>query len=221
MEFITQNPEYGIVGSNYYLVDSKNNLVKKIRNPEKDEWIKNLMQRRCCVWDGSAIFDSNIFKNGFNDTLVVGEDWDFFLRVLDMTRFYNISNFLTYKRIHSQNVTNSSFAQLESKKIALNYNKSLISVSRDRNKIAQSYFNIGAIYYYDNDFKTAETYFNSALKCTSNSLQFYRYYIFTKYLPWLVKFIRKRKYYKYFAFLKIIDRRNRFFINDKIISNKN
>lgn len=214
IEFIKKNPEYGIVGSNYYLIDSMTNRLKKMRNPEKDEWIKDLMPRRCCVWDGSTLFNSDIFKTGFNESLSVGEDWDFFLRALDYTKFYNLTQYLTYKRVHSQNISSSSFAHLEFKKIAMNYNKSLITVSNDLIKISQSYFNIGSLYYYDNEFKKAEAYFRVALKNRRNSVQIYRYLIFTKYFSWLVKFIRKRKYFRFFRFFRFLDRRNKFFRNE-------
>lgn len=214
MNFLRKNPQYGIVGSNYFLLDSNTNKIKKMRNPEKNEWIKDLMPRRCCVWDGSAIFNSDIFKIGFNESLSVGEDWDFFLRVLDQTKFYNLMQYLTYKRVHSQNISGSIFANFEFKKIGINYNKSLLNDSNDLIKLSQSYFNIGSLYYYDNEFKKAEAYFSEALKNRRNSVQIYRYYIFARYFPWLVKFIRERNYFKYFRFFRFLDKRNKFFRNE-------
>jgi len=211
MKFKTENPEYGIVGSNYYLIDGKNNLISKMRNPTKDKWIKNIMTLKCSVWDGSALFDSNIFRIGFNEKLLAGEDWDFFLRVLDKTKFYNLRNFLTYKRIHDNNISNSHVASLESKRILINFNESLILTSHDKNKVAQSYFNIGYLYYYESNFAASVNYFKKALENNRKPIRFYRYYFFAKYFSGVVKFIRKRKLYRYFAFLKFLDRKNRFF----------
>ena len=113
LSFLKQNPSYGILGTNYNLIDENGKQILKVRNPEKNKWIKDLMPARCSVWIGSSLMQREILDEvgGFNENIYSAQDWDLFLRVIDKTKFYNIQQYLTSKRIHYSNISESQSAQ--------------------------------------------------------------------------------------------------------------
>ena len=216
VEFLNENESYGIVGSNFILLDEFGKQIDKIRNPEKHEDIIEQLPRRCCVWDGSALMRTGIIKelNGFDERLKSGDDWDFFLRAIDLTKFYNIQEYLTSKRFHSDSASSSEQAAKDTEDILLSYNKSVIERSDDQKKISKAYFNIGYHYYYKSEFETAAGNFKTALIKDNFNFQYIRYFIFSKYLKSFVRISRKYRLYKLLNWLRYLDK------GDKYLSSK-
>ena len=204
ISFLKQNLSYGIIGTNFNLIDENGKQILKVRNPEKDKWIKDLMPARCSVWIGSSLMQREIIDEagGFNENIYSAQDWDFFLRVIDKTKFYNIQEYLTSKRIHPSNISESQSAHQETEDILLAYNNSIIKNSNDKVKIAKANFNIGYYYYYENNFNEASVFFSQAIENGGLKLQFARYKIFSKYFSVFIKFYRKYKIYKLFDWLR-------------------
>lgn len=215
MKFMNENPEYGIIGSNFILVDEKGKQIDKIRNPRSNDDIVDQLPRRCCVWNGSLLMRNIILKklNRFNENLIAGEDWDFFLRAIGLTKFYNIQEFLSTKRIHSASISETDIAKQTTKKILLNYNNTIIKNSEVKTEIAKSYFNIGYYYYYESDFINAYKYFREALHKGGMNFQFIRYSFSAKYLKSCINFYRKYRLYKLFDWIRYFDNANKFMRN--------
>ena len=215
MNFLELNPSYGIVGSNFFLVNEVGNKIDKIKNPEFHEDIIDQLPRRCCIWNGSIMLRTKILKqlNGFNQNLSTGEDWDFFLRAIGLTKFYNIPEFLTYKRIHPSNISNIENAKKETERILLNYNNSIIEKSKDKELTGKACFNIGYHYYYENDFRMATEYFRKSIDKRGLTLRYLRYFLLSKYLNGFLKFFRENKLYKLFYWLKYFDKNNKYLRN--------
>lgn len=211
LKFLLENPSYGIVGSNFLLVSESDKQIDKIRNPEKHKDIVEQLPRRCCIWNGSIIMRRKIINQlqGYNEKLAVADDWDFFLRAIGLTKFHNIQEFLTTKRFHPASISFSEIAKKETEEILLSFNNSLIQNSKDEKEIGKAYFNIGYHFYYKSDFDNSNNYFSEALSRGFN-LQYYRYFIFSKYLKGLIRISRKYKIYKMFNWLRYLDNSNKY-----------
>jgi tetratricopeptide (TPR) repeat protein len=215
IKFIQENKEYGIVGSNFFIIDETGSQIDRIRNPRKHTDIVEQLPRRCCIWDGSILFRKAIINKlgGFNESLIAGEDWDFFLRAIGMAKFYNIQEFLSTKRIHSASISETDIAKQTTKKILLNYNNTIIKNSEVRTEIAKSYFNIGYYYYYESDFINAYKYFREALHKGGMNFQYVRYSFSAKYLKSCINFYRRYRLYKLFDWIRYFDNTNKFMRN--------
>lgn len=214
LNFFNDNPEYGLIGSNFILISETGDEILKIRNPEKDVWIKDQMFRRCCIWDGSILIRKELLLNsgGFDENLIAAEDWDLYLRLIDKTKFFNMQQFLSFKRSHSNNISLTKKAKEDSEKVLLFHNNSLIN-DLDLRKRKNGYFNIGYFYYYQDRFDEADKYLSAAIQIPGFNFQVLRYYFLSKHLKKFIKFSRKRKLYKLFDWLRILDTKNKFLRN--------
>jgi glycosyltransferase involved in cell wall biosynthesis len=212
LKFLNDNKLYGIVGTNFILVNESGKLIDKIRNPEKNVDIIDQLPRRCCIWNGSVLMRREIIDrlNGYDERLTTGEDWGFFLRAIGLTKFYNIQEFLSTKRTHSSSISETRSALNATKEILINYNNSLIENSKIKKSIAKAYFNIGYYYYYENNFDIANQYFKQAIEKGGLNLQYLRYRIFSKYFNAFIKFYRKYRLYKLFDWLRHFDNANKY-----------
>ncbi len=207
-----ENVRLGVTGSNFILVDEFENEIERIRYPEKHEHIADLLPRKSCLWDGSALIKTELIHhlNGYDENRIIGEDWDFFLRCIGKTEFYNIQEYLTFKRLHTSNISLISSAKKETEEILLNYNYNIIENSNNKSGISKAYFNIGYHYYYSDRFNEASEKFKDALDIYKSSLSFWRYYLASKYLSPLIKFVRKKKLFRFYNWLRHLDKGNVF-----------
>jgi glycosyltransferase involved in cell wall biosynthesis len=215
LSFLNGNKSYGIVGSNFILVNESGQQIDKIRNPERNEDIIEQLPRRCCIWDGSVLLRKDIINqlNGYDEKRVTGEDWDFFLRAIGVTKFYNIQEYLTSKRFHPASISFTKQAIRETEDILLSYNNYIIKISDDKEKIGSAYFNIGYHFYYKNDFRKANEYFRKAIIYRGLTLQNFKYYFCSKYLNFFIRIYRRYNLYKFFDWARYFDKKNRFLKN--------
>lgn len=215
IKFISEINSYGIVGANFILVDIDGKQINKIRNPKNHDDIIEQLPRRCCVWDGSVLMKTDLihYLNGFDEKWIAGEDWDFYLRAIGLTKFYNIQEFLSYKRVNPSSISETNSAKQATQDILFNYNNSIIKNSKQKKQIAKSYFNLSYYFYYESDFEKASNYLNKAMKEGAVNFQFLRYFIFSKYLNSFVKFFRKYKLYRLLDWIRYFDKTNKFMRN--------
>lgn len=215
MGFLNNNSSYGIVGSNFILIDEKGRKMQKVNNPEKNVWIKEQLLRRCCIWNGSILMKKEILLNakGYDENRIAAEDWDLYIRLINKTNFHNIQEYLSYKRFHKDNISLTSTSAKESETVLLKYNNELIQTSKSGREKAIGNFNIGYYFYYESKFKIADEYFLKAIKLSSFNFQIFRYFIISKYFYWIVKFFRKYGLYKILNWLRFIDKNNKYFRN--------
>ena len=215
LKFFTENESYGIIGSNFILVDETGSQLEKIKNPERHNDIVDQLPRRCCIWDGSVLMRKNLIKKlkGYNESRHTGEDWDFFLRAIGVAKFHNIQEYLSTKRIHAECISFSDSAFKDTEDILLSYNNSIIEKSNDKDSIGKAHFNIGYHYYYKNDFRKATEYFSKAVAIGGLSLQTFRYYFISRYFNKFINFYRKYKLFKMFDWMRYLDKSNKYLRN--------
>ena len=215
MQFLNNNIFYGIVGSNFILIDENGREIQKVNNPENDVRIKDQLLRRCCVWNGSILMKKEILLSvkGYDENRISAEDWDLFIRLIGKTKFYNIQDYLSSKRFHKDNISLLPTAAKESESVLLKYNNELIQASDSDGERARGNFNIGYYFYYESKFEIANEYFSKAIKLSSFKFQIIRYFIISKYFYLLVRFSRKYRLYKVLDWLRLIDKNNKYLRN--------
>jgi glycosyltransferase involved in cell wall biosynthesis len=213
--FMKKNPSIGIIGSNFILVDETGKQIDKIQNPERHDAIVEQLPRRCCIWNGSVLMRKDVIKqlNGYDEKRVTGEDWDFFLRAIGVTKFHNIQAYLTLKRMHPASISFTKQAIKETEDILLAYNISIIKSNDDKIKKGSAYFNIGYHFYYKNDFKLAKEYFSKAIINRGITFQNFRYHFCSKYLSRFIRIYRKYNLNKFLDWARYLDKKNRFLRN--------
>lgn len=103
IEFLTKNPDVDIVGTNFFLIDSNNEILMEKKFPEYDESIKFLMPVITSVLHSSIMVKKILIvgAGGYNESLSYAEDTDLFLRLIDFAKFHNLQEPLYFYRINN------------------------------------------------------------------------------------------------------------------------
>ncbi len=156
--------------------------------------------------------DTILEIGGYNESKPKVEDWDLYLRLNGKTKFYNVQKFLVTVRKHDHNLSApGDLFNKENMEVLVKYFQEIISKENDNKKIAKAYFDMGYIYYYENQLDKSIELFEEAVKLDPFTFQYLRYFIPNKYLPRLIEYSRKHNYYKYLNFFRKLDRNNYFF----------
>lgn len=103
IQFLSINLEYILVSSNAILIDEKGRSINKLIFPEKNENIRNGLQKKNIIIHASVMFRKSIvsqiggYRHFFNSG---AEDYDLWLRLLSQGKFYNFQNFFIKRRIY-------------------------------------------------------------------------------------------------------------------------
>lgn len=70
--------QYGIIGSNSYVIDQSQNIFLKVSNPETNKNIIDQLPRRCCLSHPTLLYKKDIILGvgGYNENLKIVQDWD-------------------------------------------------------------------------------------------------------------------------------------------------
>ncbi len=106
IQFLESNPDYGIVGCSYHVIDAKGSLIGTQRMPKSDleiRW-KNLLLCPFChpsVMIRKSILDTHQLT--FDVTKEPAEDYDLWSKIIDHSLGYNLPEKLFHYRIHGNN----------------------------------------------------------------------------------------------------------------------
>ena len=102
--YLENNPEVSVCGSNYSLIDEGGNLIRHVVLPENDKQIKRALFFRNPICHPSVMYrrDLVVSAGGYSGSLHA-EDYDLWTRLcLKKVKFYNIQkNLLSYRSISS------------------------------------------------------------------------------------------------------------------------
>ena len=112
IDVLNKFPEISIVGSTISLVNNKRRVCGAWQYPEDDASIKEGLEEASMIANPVAMFRREVFFkiNGYNEHLIICEDWDFYYRASKYFNFKNIPESLLYYRFHN---SNTSFTKLE------------------------------------------------------------------------------------------------------------
>ena len=208
--------QYGIIGSNFYVVDKNKNLLLKTVYPKGHKQIIEQLPRKCCLADPTVFYRKDIIQEigGYNQNKTAAEDWELYLRLINKTKFYNIQRFLVTIRKHDHNLsTSNEIFNKENIDVPKSFFEKIIQIEKNKKKLAKAFFDMGYVYYYQNELDKSLELFEEAVKLEPLTLQYLRYFIPNKYFPRLIEYSRKHNYYKYFNYFRKLDKNNYFFRN--------
>jgi hypothetical protein len=105
IEFIEKNPKYGLIYSDFSLINADNNVIENIIVPEWDfsKWIRS---------GGFICFSTVMVKKqhvvdvgSFDESLQSNEDLDLLMKLSKITSFSRCEGVLSVRRIHSNNLS--------------------------------------------------------------------------------------------------------------------
>jgi len=102
INFLKRFPEYGIVGTNVFRLNSATKKIYKHFMPESDEKIRQSILRTTPFVHSAILFKKNLFGK-YDEKYVTSQDYYLYYTILMKTKGYNIQNFLTYKSTGSLN----------------------------------------------------------------------------------------------------------------------
>jgi glycosyltransferase involved in cell wall biosynthesis len=91
VQFLNNNPEYGLVGTNYLIGG------KKVFNPESDKDIRRQMLFRCPFRHSTVVFDRHLYEKvgAYNEDLPYSEDWELWMKMGKHSKMANLQFFST------------------------------------------------------------------------------------------------------------------------------
>lgn len=189
VDFLIKNPEIDIVGTNYYLIDSKSKIIMEKIYPEKNEDIKFLMPVITSVLHSTIMFKKKIVVGigGYNEDLNYAEDTELFIRLLDSAKFHNIQEYLYFYRINHKKFDENNVSIAYN--IGYDYLKSKQSSSKTNDKIN---YQIALLEYYKGDILKARMLFQKLiLNSDLDRVNLLRYFLPSLLGNYLLKKLRR------------------------------
>lgn len=104
IDFLENNPEYALIGTNAVIVDSKDEKIGEIKNHEIDEKIRqNFLLKNQFVHSSVLFKKSSLSK--YNEEIFIWEDYDVFLKIARTNKVANLSEFMTSYKKHGGNIS--------------------------------------------------------------------------------------------------------------------
>lgn len=122
-DFLENNFEYGIVGSNHINIFEKKR--KTVELPEKHELIKKKLFERNPFAHSCILARTDLIKSlgGYDENIKFGQDYDLWLRCFPQTKFYNIQKYLCSRTIDSNSLEKQNQQMTQSIRTRLKYIK--------------------------------------------------------------------------------------------------
>jgi glycosyltransferase involved in cell wall biosynthesis len=107
-KFLINNNDYGLIGCLGNAVDSSGKFIFKINYPIKDGEIRRNILSKNCFIHSSILLKKNIYSKvgGYNLNLKYFEDYDLWLKIGTVSKFYNLSKRLVNLTVHQNSMTN-------------------------------------------------------------------------------------------------------------------
>lgn len=126
MNFLEQNPNYGLVGSNIFIIDENNKKYAFRKYPYLDKEIKKKILLFSPFAQPSVMIRSKLLKEiGYYDNRYTGipcEDYDLWLRIINKSKGYNFKEPLIYYRINKNQAKKTHLKVVLKNTIQLQWN---------------------------------------------------------------------------------------------------
>jgi hypothetical protein len=106
LDFLSSHPDVGVVGTQFSYFSGDDRLLPSPRLPSDHSCIVDHLEvGRLALVHASLMFRTDIVRSiGAYRISGIGEDWDLFLRLSEVTNLANIDNKLYLWRIHAGNI---------------------------------------------------------------------------------------------------------------------
>ncbi len=109
VEFLENNTEYGICGTNAWRIDYNNRIIGKSLLPENSEDIKIVNDYFCVFYHPTIMIRTTLYKsNLYKDEFLYAEDLELWQRLLKITKGKNLTERLFYYRILNTSASSAS-----------------------------------------------------------------------------------------------------------------
>ncbi|MCX7834428.1 MAG: glycosyltransferase [Ignavibacteria bacterium] len=192
LNFLSQNKDFDIVGTNFFYISENGKIMFLKRMPEHHKDIEFIMPIYASVLHPTIMCRKVIFDKigNYNSNYLI-EDIEMFLRALEKGfKFYNFQIPLYYYRVRKKSKETVQKQQKEQYYLGYQY----ISRNDNEKSGANYYFRLGLLEYYNGEMSRARHYFFKYIKNRKKlSLAIIRYIPLTLFGRNLVSFLRKKR----------------------------
>lgn len=105
--FLESHPEIGVVGSCIKQIDENGNFIRNIFLQTRSETIKWELFFGSPLAHPAVMMRAEVVKSsgGYSNNVFFAADYELWTRLIKITRFANLSEFLLFYRMHSENVS--------------------------------------------------------------------------------------------------------------------
>ncbi|RJP58329.1 MAG: glycosyltransferase [Ignavibacteriales bacterium] len=211
IDFLQANPDIDLLGSNLIIVNSVKRIQKRVEYPECDKNIKDQLPSKCCIAHPTIMFKKQVVLSaGGYDNYSIAQDWALYLKLLPLSIFHNLQDYLITLRIHGENLTSSTKLIDEESEIAQNHFTKVVQKSTSNKEKAKAAFDLGYFYYTKNNGKQKKL-FKQAIIHNKTNFRYLCFFVISKYLRPVVLIFRKLGLIKILHPLKRFDKNNLFF----------
>jgi len=112
VDFLNQNPEYGVVGSQIMLVDDEGKISRIIKYKAKPQFISSILFFNNYLAQSSVLVRVNLIKVlQYRLEYPMAEDYDLWVRLARVTKIKIIQEPLVKYRLHANNITKQKAAE--------------------------------------------------------------------------------------------------------------
>lgn len=138
VEFLDKNKDYILVGTRAVCVDEEGNCIRKYKSPVTDKAIRKDILARNPFFHSSVLFKKDVVLKlgGYSEKNKITEDYDLWLRIGQLGKFYVLPIFATKYTIRVNNITSTNLIYSYKRSIELcrkhrkNYDNYLYSLAR-------------------------------------------------------------------------------------------
>lgn len=111
VSFLEKNKDFSLIGGGIIRIKEDKTIVNKILFPEDDEKIRKAMLFSCLFASSAVIFTKKAYlsSGGFDKKLEVCEDWDLWLRMGMIGKFYNFQEYFACYQESKKSLSNSFY----------------------------------------------------------------------------------------------------------------
>ncbi len=148
--YMEAHPECGMCGTWARKVDERTVPFGKIMHPIDDVDIRiSMLFQNSMVQPSVMVRSEFIEKYRYNGELLVCEDYDYWVRLSEITQMHNIPEFLVQYRIHGTNISKSKEQLLIDNGRAIKL-RQLIKIDKEAEKYLSIHDDIGSLRYPEN-----------------------------------------------------------------------
>lgn len=106
VNFLNNNQEIGIVGTNFVLLNKKTGEEKKVSLPETNERVRKVLYKQTPFAHSTVLIRSALFqKYGlYDESFIYAQDYELWNRFLLKTKGYNLQEFLCFRTGYNESV---------------------------------------------------------------------------------------------------------------------
>ncbi|EKE16387.1 MAG: glycosyl transferase family protein [uncultured bacterium] len=105
VDFLTKNPDYKIIGSNYINYNGK--IKKEIYTQKDNKTIRKNIIKQNPFAHSCVIYETKLIKKvgGYDESIKYGGDYDLYMRLFPFTKFHNMQDFLCFRMIENEGIS--------------------------------------------------------------------------------------------------------------------